>query len=70
MTQQEAIDKLRHIFHKTRLTQNVSVPSEIISAILYPQELQGLTGWDLVKGLENGSIALDREMRPYHKSRV
>ena len=34
LSYREAINRLYNIFHKTRLTHNVSVPPEIVSAIL------------------------------------
>jgi len=34
MTEQKASDRLFNIYHKTRLTDNVSVPSDVVEGVL------------------------------------
>lgn len=35
MSKEEALKKLKYLYHKTRTTKDIYIPSEIISAILY-----------------------------------
>jgi len=38
MTKKEALEKIRNLFHKTRLTKDIHIDAEIIYALLYGDE--------------------------------
>jgi len=58
MSKTPALDKLFNIFHKTRLTSNVSVPQEIVNDILTEAGY-----YDVVT---NGQKSFNTNLKPEH----
>ncbi|EYR81440.1 hypothetical protein [Shinella sp. DD12] len=58
--------EIGHSLSRTAAQEIAVVFANEFSAALSEQTQPVATGWDLVKGLENGSIALNEDMKPYH----
>lgn len=55
----EALDRLRRLFHKTRLTDNMSVPPEIADGILYGAEPAASSAYPLPALLAERATQID-----------